>query len=209
MKHKLQCLSMLLAITTLPVHAVDIQGLWKVNAYDAMSPSGANGDWMLGIKDEIIYGSMYWHVQSPDYTYENIDRLVGKINGNEVLITRYLSAKLFAGKTQTFTGTISGSNVSGTWSGTGCVSSCKWSATITSFAGNTGTTTCPSSTDSNTSTSAATFNINTGRLVIPQLEVSMSPPFGGTPQIFNYSIELQQRTGGFVFDLDLNKVIQR
>jgi hypothetical protein len=45
--------------------------------------------------------------------------------------------------------------------------------------------------------------------VIPNLAVSMSAPFGGAEQIFNYSIEMQQRTGAFVFDLDLNKVVQR
>jgi hypothetical protein len=58
-------------------------------------------------------------------------------------------------------------------------------------------------------TNNATFNFNTGRLVIPNLAVSMTPPFGGTEQIFNYGIEMQQRTGAFVFDLDLNKVVQR
>jgi hypothetical protein len=68
------------------------------------------------------------------------------------------------------------------------------------------TTTQPTVTTNN---SSATFNLNTGRLVIPNLEVSMTQPFGGTPQIFNYGIEMQQRTGAFVFDLDLNKVVQR
>ncbi len=58
-------------------------------------------------------------------------------------------------------------------------------------------------------TSNATFNVNTGRLVIPNLAVSMTAPFGGAEQIFNYGIEMQQRTGAFVFDLDLSKVVQR
>jgi len=53
------------------------------------------------------------------------------------------------------------------------------------------------------------FTLNTGRLTIPNLAVSMSAPFGGAEQIFNYGIEMQQRTGGFVFDLDLSKVVQR
>lgn len=68
------------------------------------------------------------------------------------------------------------------------------------------TTTQPTVTTNN---SSATFDFNTGRLVIPNLAVSMTPPFGGTPQVSNYGIEMQQRTGGFVFDLDLSKVVQR
>ena len=55
----------------------------------------------------------------------------------------------------------------------------------------------------------ATYNTNTTRLVIPSLAVSVTPVFGGTPAIQNYSIELQQRSGGgFVFDLDINKITQ-
>jgi len=46
-------------------------------------------------------------------------------------------------------------------------------------------------------------------LVIPNLAVSMTAPFGGAEQVFNYGIEMQQRTGAFVFDLDLSKVVQR
>jgi len=220
MKRYLYCAGILLSSAITSVQATDIQGFWKVNAYDAMSPSGANGDWMLGIKDGIIYGSAYWHVQKPDYTYENIDRLVGSVNANQVSITRYLSPAMFAGKTQTFTGTISGSNVSGTWSGTGCTSSCTWTATITPPATSTPTcpvVTCPTvpscptipSCPAVTTTSNATFNFNTGRLVIPNLAVSMTAPFGGAEQVFNYGIEMQQRTGAFVFDLDLSKVVQR
>ncbi len=68
------------------------------------------------------------------------------------------------------------------------------------------TTTQPTVTTNNTS---ATFNFNTGRLVIPNLAVSMTQPFSGTPLISNYSIEMQQRSGAFVFDLDLSKVVQR
>ncbi len=64
------------------------------------------------------------------------------------------------------------------------------------------------STDS-TNNCTATFNMSTGRLVIPCLAVSMTSPFGGAEQIFNYGIEMQQRSGAFVFDLDLSKVVQR
>ncbi len=60
-----------------------------------------------------------------------------------------------------------------------------------------------------TNNCTATFNFNTGRLVIPNLAVSITQPFGGTPQVSNYDIEMQQRSGSFVFDLDLNKVVQR
>ena len=48
----------------------------------------------------------------------------------------------------------------------------------------------------------ATYSSTTTRLVVPCLAVSITPLFGGAPVIQNFSIELQQRSGGgYVFDL--------
>ena len=209
MKRYLYCAGILLSSAITSVQAADIQGLWKHT--ESGIPSA---DWIIGVNNGLIYGSSYW------YGGDWMDKLGGTVNGNAVSITRYLSG-IYIGKTQTYTGTISGTSVSGVCSGTGLDSaSCTWTATITPLATSTPTcpvVTCPTvpscptipSCPAVTTTSNATFNFNTGRLVIPNLAVSMTAPFGGAEQIFNYGIEMQQRTGAFVFDLDLSKVVQR
>ncbi|MEN9847632.1 MAG: hypothetical protein RL368_372 [Pseudomonadota bacterium] len=78
----------------------------------------------------------------------------------------------------------------------------------------TGATSCPTTTTSTQPTTTttgnctATYNASTGRLAVPCVAVPVTQPFGGT-QTVNYSIEMQQRAGGFVFDLDLNTVKPR
>lgn len=57
---------------------------------------------------------------------------------------------------------------------------------------------------SSTNICTATFNASTGRLIIPCLAIPVT-----NTQTSNYSVEMQQRTGGFVFDVDFNKVQQR
>jgi PKD repeat protein len=47
-----------------------------------------------------------------------------------------------------------------------------------------------------------------GRLTIPCVTVPVTLPFGGS-QVQNYTVEMQQRAGAFVFDLDLNTVKQQ
>jgi len=180
-------------------------------------------DWAIGVSNGRIHGSAFWWIDGKPYV-GNIDRLEGTISGSTVSITRYLSGGN-QGSTQTYTGTVTtDGKVSGSWTGAGNGScsggSCKWSATITPLASSTPTcpvVTCPTvpscptipSCPTVTSPNNATFNFNTGRLVIPNLAVSITQPFGGTPQVSNYDIEMQQRSGSFVFDLDLNKVVQR
>ena len=141
MRNYLYYTGILLSILLTSAQAADVKGSWKVHAYNATIPDGVNADWIIGLNDGILHGSAYWQVQQPDYTYENIDRLVGSINGDQVSMTRYLSAAMFAGKTQTFTGTISGKTISGSWAGTGCTNSCQWTATITPFSDSASTTT--------------------------------------------------------------------
>jgi len=205
MKRYLYCAGILLSSALTSVQAADIQGLWKENGSD-----GSYSNWVIGVNNGVIYGSSYWYG-------DLIDKLEGTVSGNTVSVTRYLREQ---GKTQTYTGTISGTKVSGTCSGSYLDSaSCKWTATITPLATSTPTcpvVTCPTVPSCPTipscptvATNNATFNFNTGRLVIPNLAVSMTAPFGGAEQVFNYGIEMQQRTGAFVFDLDLSKVVQR
>ncbi len=210
MKRYLYCAGILLLSALTSVQAADIQGLWKVNF-----SNGSNSDWVIGANNGFVYGSFFW-IDGQAYS----DKLEGTLNNDSVSITRFLTATLFAGKTQTFTGKVVNNKASGSWSGVGCSGSCTWSATITPLATSTPTcpvVTCPTvptcpttpSCPAVTTTSNATFNFNTGRLIILNLAVSMSAPFGGAEQIFNYGIEMQQRTGAFVFDLDLSKVVQR
>jgi hypothetical protein len=212
MKRYLYCAGILLSSALTSVQAADIQGLWKYDNNDGRIV----GDWIIGVSEGTIFGSSYWYLDGKHIDTTN--RLEGTLSGDTVSIIRYLSG-VNQGLTQNYKGTISGLNVSGTFTGTGCPSSCKWSATITPLATSTPTcpvVTCPTVPSCPTipscptvTTNNATFNFNTGRLVIPNLAVSMTAPFGGAEQIFNYGIEMQQRTGAFVFDLDLNKVVQR
>lgn len=54
-------------------------------------------------------------------------------------------------------------------------------------------------------TCTATFEITTGKLIVPCLRVSL-----GQPQTLNLGVELQQQhTDSYTFDLDLSKVVQR
>ncbi|ALG68675.1 hypothetical protein [Beggiatoa leptomitoformis] len=73
-----------------------------------------------------------------------------------------------------------------------------------SFCSGGGSTTTPTTTDS----CAANYNAGTGKLTIPCVAVPVSLPFGGT-QTLNYSVDMQQRTNTFAFDLDLNSLKQR
>ncbi len=75
--------------------------------------------------------------------------------------------------------------------------------TIASCAASTSTTSTTQPTNC-----TATYNASTGRLAVPCVAVPVTQPFGGT-QTVNYSIEMQQRASGFVFDLDLNTVKPR
>lgn len=77
-------------------------------------------------------------------------------------------------------------------------------------------TSCPStttpsttSTTSNSGTCTASYSSTTGALIVPCVAVPVTSPFGGVTQTLNYSVQLQQRTGSFAFDLDLNKVKQK
>lgn len=66
---------------------------------------------------------------------------------------------------------------------------------------------CAVSTNTTSSSNTASYDTNTSRLVVPNLAVSVSA--GGEPAVQNYSVELQQRSGGaYVFDLDLSKFKQ-
>lgn len=71
---------------------------------------------------------------------------------------------------------------------------------------------CSASTSTTSTTQptncTATYNASTGRLAVPCVAVPVTQPFGGT-QTVNYTVEMQQRAGGFVFDLDLNTVKPR
>ncbi|MEY3219510.1 MAG: hypothetical protein RIT27_867 [Pseudomonadota bacterium] len=207
----------LFSLTITSAQATDIQGFWKYDNHDGR----VVGDWAIGVSNGRIHGSAYWWLDGKPYA-GNIDKLEGTISGNTVSITRYLSGEN-QGSTQNYKGTItSDGKVSGSWTGAGdgsCGGACGWSATITPLASSTPTCpvvtcptvpTCPTIPSCPTvTTDKSTFNFNTGRLIIPNLGVSMTPPFGGTPQVFNYDIEMQQRSGAFVFDLDLSKVVQR
>jgi hypothetical protein len=77
-------------------------------------------------------------------------------------------------------------------------------------------TSCPStttpsttSTTNNSGTCTASYSSTTGALIIPCVAVPVTSVFGGATQTLNYSVQLQQRTGSFAFDLDLNKVKQK
>jgi len=217
MKRFLCWVSMLLSLVISSAQAADIQGLWKVQA----TADGSVSDWIMSINDGIIHGSAYWHYQPTSGTHDNIDRVMGTMDGNTVSITRYLSPSVLAGKIQTFTGTVSGTNISGTWAGTGCSSSsCPWTATITPLAtASTGNCNCPPPTVCPTPPACpvecpiitgectATYNADTGRFIAPCVAVPVIEPFVGKKTL-NYSIEMQQRTGVYTFDLDLTKVEQ-
>ena len=222
MKHFLCWLSMLLSLMVSSVQAADIQGLWKVQA----TADGSVSDWIMWINDGIIHGSAYWHVPPTSGTHDNIDKVVGTMDGNTVSITRYLSPSVLAGKTQTYTGTVSGTDISGTWAGTGCSSSCVWTATITPLVTSIVTPppecpidcpappTCPIECPVPpvcptpiTGECIATYNADTGRFTAPCVAVPVIEPFVGKKTL-NYSIEMQQRTGVYTFDLDLTKVEQ-
>ncbi len=75
--------------------------------------------------------------------------------------------------------------------------------TVSSCAASTSTTSTTQPTTTGNCT--ATYNASTGRLAVPCVAIPVTQPFGGT-QTVNYSIEMQQRASGFVFDLDLNTV---
>lgn len=74
-------------------------------------------------------------------------------------------------------------------------------------------TSCPSTTatssTNNSGTCTASYSSTTGALIVPCVAVPVTSPFGGVTQTLNYSVQLQQRTGSFAFDLDLNKVQQK
>lgn len=77
----------------------------------------------------------------------------------------------------------------------------------------TSATSCPTTTSTQPTTTTtgnctATYNASTGRLAVPCVAVPVTQPFGGT-QTVNYTVEMQQRAGGFIFDLDLNTVKPR
>lgn len=78
--------------------------------------------------------------------------------------------------------------------------------TVSSCAASTSTTSTTQPTTTGNCT--ATYNASTGRLAVPCVAVPVTQPFGGT-QTVNYTVEMQQRAGGFVFDLDLNTVKPR
>ncbi|MEN9847536.1 MAG: hypothetical protein RL368_276 [Pseudomonadota bacterium] len=71
------------------------------------------------------------------------------------------------------------------------------------------TTTPATSTTNNSGTCTASYSSTTGALIIPCIAVPVTSVFGGATQTLNYSVQLQQRTGSFAFDLDLNKVQQK
>jgi len=54
----------------------------------------------------------------------------------------------------------------------------------------------------------ASYDSVSGRVIIPCIAVPVASPFGGT-QIQNYRVEMQQRAGSFIFDLDVNKITAR
>lgn len=224
MKHFLRWISVLLSLVISSAQAADIQGLWKVKS--GASGGETNGDWIMSINDGIIHGSAYWHAPPTSGTHDNIDRVMGSINGNTVSIIRYLSPEVFAGKTQTFTGTINGTSISGSWDGIGCTDSCVWTATITPLT-TSSTVNCPTPpvcptppacpvcpvtpacpVTPPTGDCTATYNADTGKFTAPCVAVPVVEPFVGK-KILNYSIEMQQRTGAYTFDLDLNTVKQR
>jgi hypothetical protein len=73
----------------------------------------------------------------------------------------------------------------------------------------TSSTTPATSTTNNSGTCTASYSSTTGALIIPCVAIPVTSPFGGVTQTLNYSVQLQQRTGSFAFDLDLNKVQQK
>jgi len=211
MKRFLCWVSMLLSLVISSVQAADIQGLWKVEIAGFI-----HADWIIGVNNGFLYGSSYW-----DDGQQTNDKLNGTVNGNQISITRYLSAPPNVGKTQTFTGTINGTSISGTCAGTGIDISCPWTATITPLAtASTGgdclpPTVCPTPPAcpvecpiTPTGNCTATYNADTGRFIAPCVAVPVIEPFVGKKTL-NYSVEMQQRTGVYTFDLDLNTVKQR
>jgi len=216
MKRFLCWVSMLLSLVISSVQAADIQGLWKI----AIS-SNNEAEWIIGLNNGIIYGSSYWYG-----TKVFTDKLSGTVNGDQVSIIRDLPAP-YLGETQIYSGTITGTNVSGTCSGTGLNSSCVWTATITPLVTSIVTPppecpidcpappTCPIECPVPpvcptpiTGECIATYNADTGRFTAPCVAVPVIEPFVGKKTL-NYSIEMQQRTGVYTFDLDLNTVKQR
>lgn len=74
-----------------------------------------------------------------------------------------------------------------------------------------GSTSCPTTPTTSTppaSDCTANYDPASGRVTIPCIAVPVTLPFGGA-QTLNYSVEMQQQTGSFTFDLDLNKIVQK
>lgn len=211
MKHFLSWFSMLLSLIISSVQAADMW-LWKVQA----NSGAATADWILSTNNGTVHGSSYWHGSPVNGTYDNIDRVIGTVSGDTVSITRYLSASELVGKTQTFTGTINGTNISGSWNGIGCTGLCPWTATITPLTTSATTDTCPTPpacpitcpVTPGSDDCTAVYNADTGRFTAPCVAVPVVEPFVGK-KILNYSIEMQQRTDAYTFDLDLDTVKQR
>ncbi|MEN9849182.1 MAG: hypothetical protein RL368_1922 [Pseudomonadota bacterium] len=209
----------LLLISAPVVQAADLQGLWKFKGGD----NRITADWAIGVSNGVIYGSSYWSLDGKPLS-DPTDRLDGTVNGNTVSITRYFTQ--YVGSSQIIKGTIgTDGTISGTWTGAGCSGSCTWTATVIPLSTAATTTTqptvcpttttqptvCPTTTTQPVVTTAnctASYTPSIGRLVIPCLTVPVAQPFGPT-QYSNYSIEMQQRTGSFAFDLDLSTVKQK
>lgn len=194
------CINLLLLLVASSGQAAEIRGLWKVSV-----DGSPESDWIVGVNNGTVFGSSYWYGQT-GYT----DKLSGTVNGNQISITRDLPAP-YLGKTQSYTGTISDTNVFGVCSGTGLVSSCVWTATITPIgSGSSPCPTCPTTPacPNPPAECPVNYNMSTGRLTVPCVSVPMAQPFGLT-ETLKYSIEMQQRNGkDYIFDLDLNKVKQ-
>jgi hypothetical protein len=71
-----------------------------------------------------------------------------------------------------------------------------------------GSTSCPTTPTPPASDCTANYTPDNGRLIIPCVTVPVILPFGGA-QTLNYSVEMQQQSGSFTFDLDLNKIVQK
>lgn len=117
MKKIIICLGILLTLSSF-AYAADFRGLWEVEA------SGYKGIWIIGNDGQKIFGASKWSC-CPGF---RVDRISGEINGDRVNITRYIIGQGSESGTQTWSGTIQGDRISGSWSGLG--GSGSWSAYI-------------------------------------------------------------------------------
>jgi hypothetical protein len=151
------------------------------------SPGGIDLNWKAGINDFRLISEHGTLKISANDVFADLRNVKLTLNGT---ITRIVMSKIDEGQEDLFEIRTRGIQKSG-------AASCPTTTT---------TTTPPTTTPAGNCT--ANYVPASGRLTIPCVAVPVTLPFGGS-QVQNYTVEMQQRAGAFVFDLDLNTVKQQ